>query len=133
MCSGARSSSAKAAMAWRASVACSWSTSSRMVLSLWTIRGPSFIGSVLSLVQFLCRFDIDDPVDGEHALCFLVGIEHPHPASADGDGENCFPARITHAVHNIHRDRLFQPYRFLQGLQPKLGDFLTAGGGGETR
>lgn len=40
MCSGARSSSAKGAMARRQASASSWSTSSSSVLSLWTMRGP---------------------------------------------------------------------------------------------
>src|ERR1700712_3266910 len=43
MCSGLRSSSANGAIAWRQASACSWSTSSRRVLSDWTMRGPSFI------------------------------------------------------------------------------------------
>src|SRR5690242_7870347 len=43
MCSGDRSSSAKGAIALRQSCARSWSTSRRRVLSLWTMRGPSFI------------------------------------------------------------------------------------------
>src|SRR5688500_4104926 len=42
MCSGERSSSAKGAIALRASGAAGWSTSSRSVLSDWTMRGPSF-------------------------------------------------------------------------------------------
>src|SRR4051812_8771356 len=44
MCSGERSSSANGAIALRQSAARSWSTSSSMVLSDWTMRGPSFIG-----------------------------------------------------------------------------------------
>src|SRR4051794_27330592 len=42
MCSGERSSSANGAIALRQSGASGWSTSSKSVLSLWTIRGPSF-------------------------------------------------------------------------------------------
>src|SRR3954447_9180402 len=42
MCSGERSSSAKGAIALRASAAWGWSTSRRRVLSDWTMRGPSF-------------------------------------------------------------------------------------------
>ena len=42
-CSGERSSSAKGAIALRQSAARSWSISRSSVLSLWTIRGPSFI------------------------------------------------------------------------------------------
>ena len=42
MCSGERSSSAKGAIALRASGADGWSTSRRSVLSDWTMRGPSF-------------------------------------------------------------------------------------------
>src|SRR5690242_16520046 len=41
MCSGDRSSSANGAIAFRASPARGWSTSSSRVLSDWTIRGPS--------------------------------------------------------------------------------------------
>src|SRR5687768_1852005 len=44
MCSGARSSSAKGAMARRQASAWSWSTSSSRVRSDWTTRGP-FIGA----------------------------------------------------------------------------------------
>ena len=40
-CSGARSSSAKGAIACLASPARSWSTSNSSVLSDWTINGPS--------------------------------------------------------------------------------------------
>src|SRR6476659_3121024 len=43
MCSGDRSSSANGAIALRQSAASSWSTSSRRVLSEWTINGPSCI------------------------------------------------------------------------------------------
>ena len=46
MCSGARSSSANGAMARRQASACSWSTSSSRVLSLWTIRGPFTRGTL---------------------------------------------------------------------------------------
>ena len=41
MCSGARSSSAKAAMARRACPAWGWATSRRTDLSDWTMSGPS--------------------------------------------------------------------------------------------
>src|SRR3954469_13032632 len=47
MCSGLRSSSAKGAIALRQASACSWSTSSRRVLSDWTMRGPSFMSDQL--------------------------------------------------------------------------------------
>ncbi len=43
MCSGARSSSANGAIAWRHSSDSGWSISRRSVLSLCTIRGPSVI------------------------------------------------------------------------------------------
>ena len=46
MCSGLRSSSANGAIALRHSAARSWSTSSSRVLSLCTIRGPSFTARV---------------------------------------------------------------------------------------
>src|SRR6476620_1377318 len=51
MCSGARSSSANGAMARRASSALGWSTSSRSVLSLWTISGPSGTRQYPELVE----------------------------------------------------------------------------------
>src|SRR6476620_10180703 len=102
MCSGARSSSAKGAMAWRASVASSWSTSSRMVLSLWTISGPSFTRGSPSLAQFLCSLNIDDAVDGEHPLGFLGRIEDPDASAVDGKGNDCLQTGVALAVHYIH-------------------------------
>src|SRR3954453_9511448 len=49
MCSGERSSSANGAIALRQSAAAGWSTSSSSVLSLWTIRGPSFTRGPVSV------------------------------------------------------------------------------------
>lgn len=46
MCSGARSSSAKGAMARRAAAESSWSISRRSVLSLWTIRQDTHTSEV---------------------------------------------------------------------------------------
>src|SRR6476659_51213 len=109
MCSGARSNSAKAAMACRASVACSWSTSRRMVLSLWTISGPSFTLRKPSLVRFICCFDVDDPVDGEHSFGVLGGVEDPDASTCYGDRNNGFQLRIPQAVHRVHGDPLFKP------------------------
>src|SRR3712207_6817938 len=109
MCSGARSSSANGAMACRASVASSWSTSRRMVLSLWTIRGPSFTQENPSLAQFLCSLNIDDPVDGQDPFRFLGRIKHAHASAAHRYGNNCFQAGIPQAVHDIHADALLQP------------------------
>src|SRR5687768_790100 len=126
MCSGARSSSANAAMACLASVACSWSTSRRMVLSLWTIRGPSFTRRQLSRTHFLYCFDVDDPVDGEHPFGVLGGVEDPDPSAAYRYRNNGFQPGIPHAVHHIHGDPLLEPDGSPQGLQPQLRGFLSA-------
>src|SRR4029453_12508974 len=119
MCSGARSSSANAAMACLASVASSWSTSNRMVLSLCTISGPS-VTLVSSLAQFSCGFYIDDPVDGQYTFRFLAGIKDPDAATGDGDRDNGFNVRIPQAVHHVHGDRLFEPDGLLQRFQAEL-------------
>src|SRR4051794_19621242 len=56
MCSGARSSSANGASACRASAASGASTSSRTVLSDWTISGPSGTSTSLCLLLFKGRW-----------------------------------------------------------------------------
>src|SRR6478609_11903944 len=130
MCSGARSSSAKAAIACRASVACSWSTSRRMVLSLWTISGPSFTQVEPSLLHFLCCLDVDDPVDGKHPFGVLRGVEDADPSARHGYRNNRFQFRIPQAVHDVHHDLLPEPDGLVQGLQSQLGCLLAAGSGG---
>src|SRR5919112_984714 len=124
MCSGARSSSANGAMACRASVASSWSTSRRMVLSLWTIRGPSFTRGSPSLAQFLCGLNIDNAVDGQHPFGVLGGVEDPDAPAAHREWNNNFQVGIPHAVHHVHTDSLLQPDGQLQGLQSQLGGCL---------
>ncbi len=116
-------------MACRASVACSWSTSRRMVLSLWTISGPSFTLRKPSRMQFLCSFYVDDPVDGQAPVRSPCRDRRPCTRPpVHGYRNNGLAAGIPEAVHHVHGDPLLEPDRFPQRLQPQLGGFLAAAG-----
>src|SRR6478752_1319644 len=75
MCSGDRSSSANGAIALRHSAASSWSTSSRSVLSDWTMRGPSFTRRSYGWAMSTRVATVDDVakiVDDEHDVYVAV-------------------------------------------------------------
>src|SRR5690349_2814459 len=108
MCSGDRSSSANGAIALRHSAASSWSTSSRSVLSDWTMRGPSFTrrsyGWAMS-TRVATVDDVEELVDvQEEAAVPAFGHifdqdEHPFPRA---DVVTRWTAKVLDDEHDVY-------------------------------
>src|SRR5436190_6889452 len=79
-CSGERSSSVNGAIARRHSTASGWLTSSKSVLSDWTVNGPSAIDGLI-LNEFC---DPGDPVDRERPHLVTHVVERSQVTATDG-------------------------------------------------